>query len=139
MAIVRLNKVRYTLKLNNMIPMVASWGGHNKVACGFANGKDHRDDCLFTMKTYTWILFFIGVIAILDAERALNNGHNDDNHPQRYINSSVMVHASAVRNIVWHGNEDPANFASCGTDGCIFIHHPHDPHHPILYCRTRSK
>ncbi|KAJ8661026.1 hypothetical protein O0I10_003248 [Lichtheimia ornata] len=112
----RLKKVRYTLKLNNMIPMVASWGGHSKVACGFANG----------------------MVAVLDAERALMNGHKDDDHPQRYVNSSVVVHASAVRNIAWHGVIDPVNFASCGSDGCIFIHHPQDPRNPIMYCRTRS-
>ena len=39
MVIVRLKKVRYTLKLNEMVPMVASWGGHDRIACGFANGK----------------------------------------------------------------------------------------------------
>lgn len=52
MVIVRLKKVRYTLKLNNMIPMVASWGGHSKVACGFANGRGNRDHYWQPMETY---------------------------------------------------------------------------------------
>lgn len=79
------------------------------------------------------------MVAVLDAERALMNGHKDNDHPQRYINSSVVVHASAVRNIAWHGVIDPVNFASCGSDGCVFIHDPQDPGHPIMYSRTRSK
>ncbi|KAI9322385.1 hypothetical protein BX666DRAFT_609623 [Dichotomocladium elegans] len=98
-----------------MIPMVAAWGGHDKLACGYRDGQ----------------------VILWDIQAALTKPGSGPSDFRDFIICSMYTNHSAVRDIAWHGIDDPQFFSTCGNDGLVQLVQWRDPHNVRHYARVR--
>lgn len=74
-----------------------------------------------------------------DAEGALTSSTEHTGDGREYLISVSVAHDTMVRDICWHGVDNPVNYASAGTDGIIYIFDCRDPSLRMSFTRVRGK